>query len=697
MRSCVNYSIYGKLWISLSDGLGKTLAAGVQPRRMPCVTECCGITAPGSPHGRRSTGILQSAIASVTIVIMPSPLAQASVAFLHRMAAPSMAEYEPRTEQERMIEACADAIEEHAVLLAEAGTGTGKTFAYLIPAMLSGKRAVVSTRTINLQEQLVRKDLAFLGSLIDVPYAIAKGRANYLCLRRLNAFRPETEKDEQEYLHLLRWAEQTKSGDLEDFGFADVTVWDRVCSDADACKGRNCAYCQRCFYYTARRSWENARVIVANHALIAINGLLAPDARILPQTELLIIDEAHGLEKVLSDQIGIALTNRGFDYVLNRLLRHDERGICKGLLSLSPVAFPAVQSVRDRLAGLWSAVREQYRDRQTVRGRVLVEDALSAVQGALRALIEEAPAAAIGLYAEDDEIELKAALAKLSAYADAITAFLDEPEEAVRWTEIETHRIALRMAPLYPHAFMQKNLLPEYETVLFTSATLSVNGDFRFMRELLGIAQASSISLPSPFDLERQVQVEIVEGIDLRTDAMSFKKLADVIAAAAENETGGMLVLFTSRDAMRRVWDISATHLRALGRRVMMQGDEFQNRAMLEIMREHQNAVIFGLDSFWEGVDIRGDALRCLIITKLPFEVPTEPVNQARTEDMERQGKNAFMEYSLPRAVLKFKQGFGRLIRSRTDTGRVIICDERIRTKRYGRLFLESIRRTSLR
>lgn len=629
-------------------------------------------------------------------MIMPSPLAQASLAFLHRMAAPSMAEYEPRTEQERMIEACADAIEQHSVLLAEAGTGTGKTFAYLIPAIVSGKRAIVSTRTINLQEQLVRKDLAFLGSLVDVPYAIAKGRANYLCLRRLNAFRSETEKDEQEYLDLLRWAEQTRSGDIEDFGFAGVTVWDRVCTDADACKGRNCAYFQRCFYYAARRSWENAQVIVANHALVAINGLLAPDARILPQTELLIIDEAHGLEKVLSDQIGIALTNRGFEYVLNRLLRHDERGTYKGLLSLSPVVFPAVQSLRDRLAGLWNAVREQYRDRQTVRGRVLVEDALSAVQGSVLTLLEEAPAAALGLYAEDDEIELKAALAKLSAYADAITDFLDEPEEAVRWTEIETHRTALRMAPLYPHAFMQRNLLPDYETVLFTSATLSVNGDFRFMRGLLGIERAWSISLPSPFDLEQQVHVEIVEGIDLRTDAMSIKKLADVIASAAEDETGGMLVLFTSRDVMRRVWDISAARLRGLGRRVMMQGDEFQNRAMLEIMREHQNAVIFGLDSFWEGVDIRGDALRSLIITKLPFEVPTEPVNQARTEDMERQGKNAFMEYSLPRAVLKFKQGFGRLIRSKTDTGRVIICDERVKTKRYGRLFLESIRQTPL-
>ncbi len=314
---------------------------------------------------------------------MPSPLAQASLAFLHRMAAPSMADYEPRTEQERMIEACADAIEQHSVLLAEAGTGTGKTFAYLIPAIVSGKRAIVSTRTINLQEQLVRKDLAFLGSLVDVPYAIAKGRANYLCLRRLNAFRAETEKDEQEYLHLLRWAEQTSSGDIEDFGFAGVTVWDRVCTDADACKGRNCAYFQRCFYYTARRSWENAQVIVTNHALVAINGLLAPDARILPQTELLIIDEAHGLEKVLSDQIGIALPNRGFDYLLNRLLRHDERGTCKGCSRCPPVVFPAVQSLRDRLAGLWNAVREQYRDRQTVRGRVLVEDALSAVQGSV--------------------------------------------------------------------------------------------------------------------------------------------------------------------------------------------------------------------------------------------------------------------------------------------------------------------------
>lgn len=625
------------------------------------------------------------------IEVMPSSLAHASLAFLHRMAAPSMKEYEQRVEQERMIEACANAIEKDSLLLAEAGTGTGKTYAYLIPAIVSGKRAVVSTRTINLQEQLVRKDLAFLGSLVDLPYAIAKGRSNYLCLRRLNAYRVETEGDEQEYLRILQWAEHTRTGDVEDFGLANFAVWDRVCTDADACKGRNCAHFPRCFYYGARRQWENAQIIVANHALITINALLAPDAKILPDADILIIDEAHGLEKVLSDQIGIALTNRGFEYVLNKLLRHDERGTFKGLLSLSPSIFPQVQELRDRLAGLWTSVREQYRDRQTVKGQVLVEDALGSVRQSIQVILEDAPAAALGLYAEDDEIELKAALSKLGAYSDAIGEFLEEPEEAVRWAEVEPQRTALRMAPLYPHSFMQRNLLPDYDTVIFTSATLSVAGNFRFMRELLGIENASSVTLPSPFDLRKQVRLDIVDGIDLRGDMMSTAKLADVIAATAEEESGGMLVLFTSRDVMRRVWDKSSDRIRSLGRRVMMQGDEFQNRAMLEIMREQANAVVFGLDSFWEGVDVRGDALRCLIITKLPFEVPTEPVTQARTEDMERRGRNAFMEYSLPRAVLKFKQGFGRLIRSKTDTGRVIICDDRVKTKKYGKLFLESV------
>ncbi len=623
--------------------------------------------------------------------IMQFSLGQASIRFLREMAAPSMPGFEQRDSQEKLIEACGDAIERGVPLLAEAGTGTGKTFAYLIPIIVSGRRAIISTRTINLQEQLVRKDLRFLASVIDFNYAIAKGRANYLCLRRLNAFRFEEETEEREYRRIVQWAADTGSGDVEDFGIASHGVWDRVCTDADACAGKACPHFTRCFYFSAKRQWEEAQILVSNHALTAVNALLSEGSKIMPQAELLVIDEAHSLEKALSDQIGITFSNRSFEHVLNRLLRLDDRGTYKGLLALSPPLFPAVEMLRGRLAGLWSSVREQYRDRQMILGRFADEQKLNEVRSAAEDLIEQAREGTLGLFQEDDEIELRASLLKLASLADAVAELLEEKPDTVRWAEVEPQRSALRLAPLYPAPFIRANMLPEHKTAIFTSATLSVAGDFSFMQEMLGLELAQTLSLPSPFDMKRQVQVEIRSGIDLRNDEGSVQKLADVIIRAADEETGGILVLFTARDAMRRTWDLAADALRSLNRRVMMQGDEYQNSAMLEIMRESTNAVIFGLDSFWEGVDVQGDALRCLVITKLPFEVPTEPVTLARTQDLERRGRNPFMEYSLPRAVLKFKQGFGRLIRSKNDTGRVIICDDRIRTKRYGQAFLMSI------
>ncbi|HMK42681.1 MAG TPA: ATP-dependent DNA helicase [Dissulfurispiraceae bacterium] len=589
------------------------------------------------------------------------------------------------------MDACASAIVGGGTLLAEAGTGTGKTFAYLIPLLVSGKRSIISTRTINLQEQLVRKDLRFLGTLLDFTYAIAKGRSNYLCLRRLNAFRAESPAEEEDYRRVSRWASETSTGDIEDFGISSPIVWDRLCTDADACTGKGCPSFSRCFYFEAKRRWDDAQIIVANHALTAINALMSDDSKLFPPAEVLVIDEAHSLERTLSDQIGITLSNRGFDYILNRVLRVDDRGVYKGLFSLTQSLFTPVERLRTELAALWIAVRTHCSDRTMIRGDIAVKQELLNVRNASMELIESAREGTIGLFSEDDEIELKATLLKLGAHAEAVAAYLDGSDDAVRWAEVEQQRTALRMSPLYPRSFMLTEVLPQHESVILTSATLSANGDFRLMQELLGLEQAQTLSLPSPFDPDRQISIQIEKGIDLRNDETSVLRLAATIGRAAAEEPGGMLVLFTSRDVMRRTWSAAAAELRSIGRNPMMQGDLYQNRSMLEIMRDSTDSVIFGLDSFWEGVDLQGDALRCLVITKLPFEVPTEPITQARTEDISRRGRNAFLEYSLPRAILKFKQGFGRLIRSQTDTGRVIICDERIITKRYGKAFLLSV------
>jgi len=584
-----------------------------------------------------------------------------------------------------MMNACSRTVVHGGTLLAEAGTGTGKTFAYLIPIILSGKKAIVSTKTINLQEQLVSKDLKFLSELEEFPYAIAKGRGNYLCLRRFNAFRADGERDSIEYRMLHLWVTNTDTGDVEDLGIKRSFIWDKVCSDSDACKGVKCGYYSRCFYFRARKRWEMARIVVANHALIGINSMLSDNSKILPQAELLVIDEAHALDSVLSEVIGITLSNRGFGAIMARLLKLDERGTYRGLLSGSPHLFTPVTSLVSEMELLWDRVRSEFRDKDIVRDISKFGDMVAGLIESIRSLITEIRTCITGLFKEDEEMELGAALLKLKAFSDGLEEFVGGVDGYVRWIEREEGKTALRMVPVYPGEFVAHRILPEFGSVILSSATLSVSGDFGFLSRVLGLTDPATITSPSPFDLKGQITIHTKKGIDLKSDEGALR-LAQVVIEEASKKDGGILVLFTSREVMKKTWDLCSEQLADMDLNPMIQG-ELSNRTMLQAMRESENSVLFGLDSFWEGVDVRGDSLKCLIITKLPFEVPTEPLVLARTEIVEREGGNAFYEYSLPKAVLKFKQGFGRLVRSKTDTGRVVICDERIETKAYGRVF----------
>jgi len=621
---------------------------------------------------------------------MKSDLAQESENFLRHAVASAMSGYEPRDSQTRMLEACAEILDSGGILMAEAGTGTGKTFAYLIPIILSGKKALISTRTINLQEQLASKDLAFLASLKKFSYVIAKGRGHYICLRRLYAFQPADTEETAEHKRVVEWADETDNGDIEEFSLhKKPLIWDRVCSDADACRGKKCGYLRGCSYFAARRKWEAADILVTNHALLAVNAMLDDDKKLLPPSEALVIDEAHSLDSVVSDQIGIDLSEGGMERIFNKLLKVDQRGVYKGHLSKSPELFSDVEELKVKAGLFWTRVRASVENRRVIKGGFALKEELSGLADSIASLLEKIRTSALNLFTEDEELDLKAELLRLRALREEIGIFPEEQAGYVRWAEIEGNRTALRMSPIYPSGFIRENLLPHYASAVLTSATLSVSGDFSLMEDILGITGAARLALPSPFDIKKQVRVEIRKGIDLQQDN-GPARLAEVILKEASRKKGGTLALFTSRAVMSRTWQLCSEGLKTAGLNPMTQG-EMSNRKMLEIMRAGTDSVIFGLDSFWEGVDVKGDALNCLIITKLPFEVPTEPLVVARTEEIRKKGGNPFRDYSLPRAILKFKQGFGRLIRSKDDTGRVIVCDERILTKNYGRQFLAGI------
>ncbi len=498
-----------------------------------------------------------------------------------------------------------------------------------------------------------------------------------------------TREENAEYRRMIGWASETESGDREEYGPERISIWENVCSDADACRAKKCSYYRQCYYFSARQRWEKARIVVTNHALMALNAMMPEDGKILPKAETLVIDEAHALDSVLCDQIGVTLSARGIEYVLNKLLKIDHRGVYKGLLSQSPVLFAAVESLRTELGLFWVKVRSELSNRGIIRGSLTLGDMMHGLSDSIKALISSIRTSATGLFQEDEEIELRAALLKLHKVAEAMETFPEGLDGFVRWPEIEERKISLRMAPISPGEFVRQSILPSYESVIFTSATLSVAGNFDLITSILGLEGPDTLTVPSPFSVRDQITVDIRRGIDLRSES-GIGNLAEVILGEASKKDGGVLVLFTSRDVMKKTWDLTYEELKAFGLNPMLQGD-LQSRLMLQLMRESENSVIFGVDSFWEGVDVKGDSLKSLIITKLPFEVPTEPMVVARTEEIQKAGGNPFMEYSLPRAVLKFKQGFGRLIRSKSDTGRIIICDERVLTMRYGRSFLESV------
>lgn len=623
-------------------------------------------------------------------------------------------DFEFRAEQQQMAMHVAEALEDRHVLCAEAGTGVGKSLAYLIPAakyaLESGRKAVISTHTINLQEQLIGKDIPLANKILGggLKAALLKGRGNYLCPLRLRRAMEQTgdlfsTSEGEELKAIWDWAEGTRDGTKSDLDFQpSAKVWSQVCSEGSVCTVRTCGRNGNCFYQQARKLMEEANIVVLNHtlffSLFALGELADDDSGYLFPDDFVIFDEAHTLEHVAAVQLGLMQSHAGLKFDIQRLYNPKNRkGLLRALhhagsMKAAERAIEAADDFYDQIAGAvnFGKFSKEFRVRQP-------DFVTNTLAEPLRQLWTEVESCADAL--EKDSTtrnELMDGARRIREIHAGIRIFLDqEDDDSVYWVQKggrEGDLLSIHAAPVRVADRLRRMMFGPDRTCILTSATLGTGDDqLSYFRKRVGAENSVAVRIGSPFNYREQMKIYVIKSMPDPTSDDYEKALVHWIGRVLKYTEGKAFVLFTSYRLMRSVAEAMEDFFFDNDWRLLVQGDGLPRHKMVDIFRKDINSVLFGTDSFWAGVDVPGEALSNVIVTRLPFSVPDHPLIASRLEAIEADGGNAFADYSVPEAVLKLRQGVGRLIRTKKDSGMVVLLDNRVVNKPYGKTFLNSL------